>query len=122
MPVLHCWNPSPYFLRPPPSQVVWSSLRASAQHIDAISFDAVAFGCIALAKKHETQEDALQGSPLAARDAPLMQAWAQLIAWCMALYRAPPTQGLLAEAVGTQVRRLMRPDEPSPSFRAARLV
>ena len=67
------------------------------------SFETVAFGCVSLAKKHEALEDGLAGQPLASGDAMIYLSWLQLIAWCSTLYRAPPTQQLLAEGLNIPV-------------------
>ena len=42
-------------------QVLWASLRASARHLNSYGADTLAFGCMALAKKHEQEVYGLDG-------------------------------------------------------------
>ncbi|KAG1669859.1 hypothetical protein FOA52_012447 [Chlamydomonas sp. UWO 241] len=80
---------------------MWSSLRISARYVDNITFDSVALGCFALARKHESEGDALPpgGGEMPVPPATL-RSWLPLLKHCAVLYNAPPTSALLAEGLG----------------------
>ncbi|GAX79385.1 hypothetical protein CEUSTIGMA_g6827.t1 [Chlamydomonas eustigma] len=93
------------------AKVVWSSLRASVEHIKALSLESIAFGYLALAKKHSDQEDSFtRGYDLcdSIAERPRLKSWLKLIDWCSALYDAPQSENLIAAALGVQQQCVLR--------------
>eukprot|EP00955_Chlamydomonas_euryale_P090163 364516-Chlamydomonas_euryale.AAC.18 len=104
-------------------QVVYSSLRTSALYFDNVSFDAVAFGCVAVARKHMAECDALPPlradsgatrtgaagghDDLAAVPASVMRPWLPLLHNCTVMYDTPTSAARLASILGTEAASIV---------------